>query len=267
MAELRGSPTVGGMTAPALALVPAPASDQLALRAAIREAVAALRGVASHQDAALLLGIELVEPSPLRHVTVARRRTRLARTGTKVHRSDVDRTLLVDGIPVTTGVRTVLDLCRSLPLREAVVAGDSALRKRRVTLPELVDAAAQLPPALGRPQVRAVVTRLDPLSGSVLESLCRLVLEDAGLRPFETQHVVRVGRRRIGRFDFAWPSARLVVEVDGFAFHADRASYRNDRRRTNELVLAGWRVLRFSWEDVLHHPDVVVEQVRRALGP
>ncbi|TAL20866.1 MAG: DUF559 domain-containing protein, partial [Frankiales bacterium] len=67
------------------------------------------------------------------------------------------------------------------------------------------------------------------------------------------------------RVDFAWPDERLVVEVDGFAFHADRASYRNDRRRTNELVLAGWRVLRFSWEDVVGSPDVVVDQVRRAL--
>lgn len=254
------------MTAITLALAPAPPSDQPALRAEIRAGVTALRGVASHEDAALLLGIDLVTAPAVRHVTVARRRSRLARPGTKVHRADVDRTLLVDGIPVTTGARTVLDLCRSLPFSEAVAAGDSALREGRVGLPELIDAAAQLPPALGRPQVRAVVARLDPLSGSVLESLCRLVLEDAGLRPFETQHVVRVGRRTIGRVDFAWPEHRLVVEVDGFAFHADRASYRNDRRRANELVLAGWRVLRFSWEDVVGSPEVVVDQVRRALS-
>jgi very-short-patch-repair endonuclease len=58
---------------------------------------------------------------------------------------------------------------------------------------------------------------------------------------------------------------RLVVETDGFAFHADRLSYRADRRRTNALVVAGWRVLRFSWEDVLHDPAHVVAVVRKAL--
>ena len=71
--------------------------------------------------------------------------------------------------------------------------------------------------------------------------------------------------RVLGRVDFAWPEQRLVVETDGFAFHADRRSYREDRRRNNALVLAGWRVLRFSWEDVLHDPAHVVEVVRTAL--
>jgi very-short-patch-repair endonuclease len=31
-------------------------------------------------------------------------------------------------------------------------------------------------------------------------------------------------------------------------------------------VLEGWKVLHFSWEDVLDHPDEVVAAVRTALG-
>lgn len=235
-------------------------------REPLRAAVCALRGVASHQDAARLLGIELVEPSALRHVTVARCRSRASFAGTQVHRADLVGSQEVSGIPVTPPLRTVLDLCRVLPLVQGVAAADSALRRRLVTVPELLAAAAALPPAAGRPQVREVVTRVDPLSGSVLETLCRLLVEEAGLRPFETQYVVRVGRSTIGRVDLAWPDHRLVVEADGFAFHADRAAYRTDRRRANALVLAGWRVLRFSWEDVVGSPQVVVAQVRRALA-
>lgn len=234
--------------------------------APLRAAVAALRGVASHQDAARLWGIELVRPSPLQHVTVARCRSRLAHPGTRVHRADVGVSAQVAGIPVTTPVRTVLDLCRTLPHAEAVAAADSALRQRLLRVPDLVQAAAALAPAAGRPQVREVVTRVDARCESVLETLCRLVLEDGGLRPFETQHVVRSGRTTVGRVDFAWLDRRLVVEVDGFAFHADRSTYRSDRRRGNALVLAGWRVLRFSWEDVVGSPAVVVAVVRAALA-
>lgn len=234
--------------------------------APLRAAVTALRGVASHEDAARLWGIELVEPGVVRHVTVARCRSRLAYPGVRVHRADLDGAADVGGTPVTTAVRTVLDLCRTLPHAHAVAAADSALRHRLLTVPELLAAAALLAPAAGRPQVRDVVTRVDPRSGSVLETLCRLVLEDGGLRPFETQPVVRAGRATIGRVDFAWPEQRLVVEVDGFAFHADRSTYRSDRRRGNALVLAGWRVLRFSWEDVVGAPAVLVARVRAALA-
>ncbi|MGI8814055.1 MAG: endonuclease domain-containing protein [Pseudonocardia sp.] len=47
------------------------------------------------------------------------------------------------------------------------------------------------------------------------------------------------------RVDFAFPVARLVVEVDGWAWHSDAARFRSDRARQNALVLAGWAVLRF----------------------
>jgi very-short-patch-repair endonuclease len=119
---------------------------------------------------------------------------------------------------------------------------------------------------VGRARVAAVLRLVDPESGSVLESLCRVLLHQAGLAPEQTQLVVRTAAGRwIGRVDFAWSAARLVVETDGFAFHADRTSFREDRRRGNALVLAGWRVLRFSWEDVVHHPEDVVAAVREAL--
>lgn len=249
-----------------MVLQPVSASVPVLTEGPLRAAVAALRGVASHEDAARLWGIALVAPSPVRHVTVARCRSRRTHAGTRVHRADLADVAEVYGIPVTPVVRTVVDLCRTLPLAQAVAAADSALHQGLVTTAQLLEAAAALAPATGRPQVREAVARTDPRAESVLETLCRLVLEDGGLRPFETQYVVRAGRGTVARVDLAWPDHRLVVEVDGFAFHADRAAYRNDRRRGNALVLAGWRVLRFTWEDVVGSPSVVVAKVRAALA-
>lgn len=40
---------------------------------------------------------------------------------------------------------------------------------------------------------------------------------------------------------------RLLIEIDGFAFHTDHDRYEGDRRRQNEFTVAGWTVLRFTW--------------------
>jgi len=234
----------------------------------LRAAAAGLDAVVSHTSAALLWGFELVTTPVERTVTVARNRSRAARDGVRVHRSDLaeDESVPREGLRVTTAVRTVVDLARRLPFGEAVAVGDSALRSGVVTLPELQRTLASLPAGRGRERVARVVAVLDPRSGSVLESLLRALLAVHGLHP-QSQLLVRArAGDRIGRVDFAWPEQRLVVEADGFAFHADRRRYRADRRRSNALVLAGWDVLRFSWEDVVRFPDYVVQTVRGLLA-
>jgi very-short-patch-repair endonuclease len=220
----------------------------------------------SHESACAALGIELLAPgSPC--LTVPRSRSRVVVPGWQVIRADVaaaDREH-VNGLPCTAAARTVADLSRSRCLTEAVVAGDSALRNHLVCAPDLLQRLAQ---ARGRRAgaSRAVGRALDPLAGSVLETLLRLVLRDAGLRPV-SQHVIcdRDGSF-VARVDFCWPEQRLVVEADGFAFHADRAAYRKDRERLNALERLGWRVLRFTWEDVRSRPLHVVALVEECLA-
>lgn len=175
----------------------------------------------------------------------------------------MDDVEVIGGVRITALLRTLADLCRVLVTAHAVVAVDSALRQGLVQVEELT-----LPAALGRGagRLRSVGRWIDPLSGSVLESLLRVLLAGAGLPAPMSQHVVldRHGLF-VGRVDFCWPAARLIVEADGFAFHSDRATYRDDRRRLNELERLGWRVLRFSWEDVLERPDTLVALVRECL--
>jgi very-short-patch-repair endonuclease len=52
-----------------------------------------------------------------------------------------------------------------------------------------------------------------------------------------------------------------VVEIDGLAFHSDPADFGTDRERQNRIVLAGWRVLRFTWYDLRYRPQYVIETV------
>lgn len=246
-----------------LALPGPPAVDE-----DLRAAAAALGAVVSGQQAALVRGWAMVSAPDEFVLTVARNRGSARRPGVDVRRRDIDprEVMEIDGMPIVSSIQSILDCCRDLPLREAVVIADSALRERDVTVAELHAALVALPAGRGRDRVARVVQLVDPLSGSVLETLCRLLLVDAGLPPEDTQLLLRRGRQRIGRVDFAYLSARLVVEVDGFAFHADRKGFREDRRRDNAIVRSGWAVLRFSWEDVVGSPAYVVACVRDALA-
>ncbi|HEU0101149.1 MAG TPA: DUF559 domain-containing protein [Mycobacteriales bacterium] len=226
------------------------------------------RAAVSHETAARSWGIELVQHGSER-LTVPRHRGRAPATGWRVHRSDLasDEVVLVDGVRWTTPMRTVVDLAHVLPLAEAVTAADSALRQELVDHAELV-AALSRRRGPGAARARRVARLVDPRAESVLESLLRVLLHLAGLPAPESQVTMHeVDGEVAARVDFAWPSFGLVVEADGFAFHSDRAAYRQDRRRNNALVRLGWRVLRFSWEDVQHEPEDVARTVRACLTP
>ena len=73
---------------------------------------------------------------------------------------------------------------------------------------------------------------------------------------------------RIGRFevDFLWPELRLIVEVDGYAFHgAHRAAWERDQRRRAKLTAMGYRVLPVTWLQLTKEPYSVVARLTEAL--
>lgn len=230
----------------------------------------ATQGVVSHATAAQALGIGLAFDDNRVHLTFPRHYGCPPDAWYVTHRSDLgtDESVLVQGVVCTTPLRTVLDLARSLTLAEAVAAADSALRDEMFALAELATAVAAISPRTpGIRRVRRVLALVDPSAGSVLESILRVLLVESGLGPDETQYVVRDRRgRRILRADFAWIEARLVVEADGFEHHgANIGSWKRDLRRGNLLAVGRWWLLRFTWDDVFNHPDVVVAQVREML--
>ena len=86
------------------------------------------------------------------------------------------------------------------------------------------------------------------------------LLRAAGLPPEANQH--RVERFRL---DFAWPTASVAVECDGFEWHGNRIAWKRDRRRMARLELLGWRIVPVTWDDVAQRPRETVARVRRAL--
>lgn len=163
--------------------------------------------------------------------------------------------------------QTVLACAAELPLDQAVAIADSALRRRRCTLDGLRSALRSRAGLAQAAQVAAVLRWCDPRCGSVLESLLRVQLGSAGLPLPHTQYLLRdpvTGREQ--RVDFAWPAARLVVGVDGRRWHDCEDARDRDRRRDNTAAVLGWTVLRFSWREVVHEPELVLATVRGALA-
>ena len=72
-------------------------------------------------------------------------------------------------------------------------------------------------------------------------------------------------RGLIGHGDLVFDAARLVVELDGWAYHTDPDRFQRDRARQNRIVAAGWRVLRFTWRDLTERPAAVVAAIRAEL--
>ena len=57
--------------------------------------------------------------------------------------------------------------------------------------------------------------------------------------------------------DFHWRAQRLIVETDGYATHGTRSGFARDRERDRRLLIAGWRVMRFTWREVVRSPTEV----------
>ncbi len=104
----------------------------------------------------------------------------------------------------------------------------------------------------------------DPRAASALESLLRAILQDAGLLGFVLQLQIR-GDGFLARVDLAHPGLRIVLEADSYEHHGHRSALVRDCRRYDELVVRGWLVLRFAWEQVVAEPQWVAEMVAAAV--
>jgi hypothetical protein len=171
----------------------------------------------------------------------------------------------VDGVRITSRLRTAFDLARLLPLTEGVVAVD-ALARGEFAPDLLLHFTVRYPGLRGVRRVIDVLGWADARSGSPPETRLRLILVQGGLPRPVPQHPVVDDDRRVLWLDLAYPEHRLGVEYDGGDHFATPEAARADARRHTRLVAAGWRVLRYTSGEMRQAPDRIVAEVRHALG-
>lgn len=250
----------------------APASASLTTRSRVHAATLALPGsVASHESAGELRSYPLVPPG---HVVVSRaddqpNRTSLGTVRRVCDFDPVDHTI-VDGIPVTTAVRTAVDL--------AAVLGEG--RYRQLIDQLLVDGVITQE-ALAERAVRwcrrgrrgsSLLWRTVEARGagyvapeSELETRGLALLATAGLPSPVRQLALPWRSRRPGRVDCGWPEFRVLVEWDSRKHHLIETQFEDDRRRDDDAVAHGWAPLRFTWKMVHGDPFWVVDTTETTL--
>jgi Protein of unknown function (DUF559) len=167
---------------------------------------------------------------------------------------------------VTTVPRTLLDLAAVLPRHLLERAMNEAEVRRLGDTLTLADLLDRHPGRRGVGAIRAIL--VDAGSG---EKITRSELEDrfvaflaaTKLPPPELNASLNVAGRRM-EVDCLWRAQRLVVELDGRAFHATTVSFDRDRARDRLLSVAGWRVVRITWRQ-LHFDEPALAAGLRSL--
>lgn len=231
-----------------------PAGDPLA-------AARAQGGVVSHLSAAVLHRFAVLELPDKPQITVPRgQHRRMSPLDCDLHWAD---DVPSDG-RCTGKLRTVLDCARTLHFAAALTVADSALRLGALDRSQLKVAAAELS-GPGSRRARRVAAAADGRAESALESALRSLLIEAGIEGFEPQVVVQ-DEGFSARIDLGHRELLIALEADSFAHHGTRKALTRDCRRHVNLTVRGWRLLRFSWEDVMFDPTWVVEMVRQAVA-
>jgi very-short-patch-repair endonuclease/predicted transcriptional regulator of viral defense system len=225
-------------------------------------------GAAALSDQAACATWALTAYSGRPHVTVPR--WKRPQPGVTWHCSPLppDEVTRLDGIPITTVARTLLDLAAILDrqrLAKAINEAEVRGLSDRLSLPALLE---RYPHRRGTRSLRAILA--DHRIGL-----------DIPRKDLEIEFLSLIDRRRLPRpevnawltfgdrsfeVDCLWRAARLIVELDGRAVHGTAAAFEADRERDRLLLANGWRVMRVTWRQLMNDPGGVARDVRAALG-
>lgn len=218
--------------------------------------------VLSHYSAAWLWGLARWSPRPF-HVTgpVARR----PRLPVHIHRArrleDADRGL-IEEIPVTAVPRLLLDLAACLKPKSLDRLVERTEEKGLFDLRQVEDLLARTVGHHGHRRLRQAIALYKPMSftRSGLEKRFLELCLEAGL-PQPRMNYVEAGFE----LDAYWPEFRFAVELDVFETHGTRAAFERDRKRQEDLLLAGIQMTRVTGPRLQQEPDEVMRRIARLL--
>ncbi|MGC5255105.1 DUF559 domain-containing protein [Gordonia sp. DT218] len=163
-----------------------------------------------------------------------------------------------DGVRVTAVPVTVLDTAAETGRSQAV---DNTLLRRRVSLDELAGAHARYPRRVGVASTRRLLEALESGARSEAERAAVDVFRSRGISGWCANTMV------CGFLaDFVFDAEKVIVEMDGFAFHRDAEVFQRDRTKRNTWLAAGFTTLNFTWDDITTRPHDVAARVTDSLG-
>jgi hypothetical protein len=219
--------------------------------------------VLSHRSAARLWGIR---PNNRRDVDVtvpsrgAHRRPGIQPHSVR-HLDPCDVTT-IDGIPVTTLPRTLLDLAEVAPKDHVVKALTEAERQQIIDLTALNELLARSPGRRGLKPLREILADavIEPKTREEFEHRFAQFCHEAGLpRPNVNTEVEGY------EVDVLWPGSKLIVELDSWAFHRHRKAFEDDRERDIVLALAEYRPIRVTWRQLTREPGKLAARLKDLL--
>lgn len=225
--------------------------------------------VVSHESAICLFGLGVLGVPAT--VTLTRpaslsRRSRLE--GVKVHAARVPagHRYVCLGVPVTSPARTVADLARTLPYRNAVTVADAALHARLTNTGDLHGVLADCMNWPGTARAREVAVFADGKAESALESIARVVFAEQGLPAPQMQVRIVIRAGLAFRADFVWERFRTIAEADGLLKYSDPSALRDEKLRQEALADRGYEVVRFTWKQLHEDPAGVAARIRRGFA-
>ncbi|MCU1577771.1 MAG: hypothetical protein JWP70_2475 [Leifsonia sp.] len=225
--------------------------------------------VLSHYSATRIWRLPIVNRWPREvHITAPPQSGRRTKNGVVVHRHELrdDEIVELDGMLVTSRLRTLVDVARIATFRDAVAALDSSLQQGLVTTEELEAERRSIGVPGGESRARRAIEFASPLAALPGESFSRTLMHELGFPPPELQHEFSTpgGGRRFA--DFWWGNIRLVGEFDGRDKYTEPAFTQGltaeevmwqEKLRENELRDHDTRITRWTWGDLEQvHPFV-----------